>query len=404
MSDQAKETRLHGVIAEYHDVDGIMAAAAKVRDAGFTKWDCHTPFPVHGLDDAMGVRPTVLPWIALGAGLVGLAGAVLMQWWMNAVDYPFSISGKPLFSLPANVPVIFEGTVLFAAVTTFFCVIVLNKLPRLYSPLHHVERFKRSTDDCFFVVIEAADPAFDEKKVASLLEATGADSVDMCHEETGGGDLPKVLVACLIGLTVLSFVPFALAYRARAKKTEIPRFHLVKDMDHQAYGRAQAESKFFADGRMMRAQVAGTQAFGEMIEADSTQTGKTGPGENDWAQVIPIPVTREMIDRGKNRFDIFCAVCHGYAGDGDGAVAVRAQERLYGAFIKPASIHEDPVNKRPPGQLFDTISNGVRTMKGYGSQIVAEDRWAIVLYLKALQLQRNAKVSDLPAELRNQLK
>ena len=117
---------LYGVMAEFDDVTTLCNAADKVRDAGYTKWDCHTPFPVHGLDDLMGIKFTKLPWVVLIMGLTGCSLAVLMQWWMNAVDYPYDISGKPQWSLPANIPVIFEMTVLFSAFTAFFGMWIAN--------------------------------------------------------------------------------------------------------------------------------------------------------------------------------------------------------------------------------------------------------------------------------------
>jgi hypothetical protein len=147
-----------------------MHAAQKCRDAGFTRWDVHTPFPVHGMDEAMGIRPTILPWLVLSGGLFGLFGGMLMQWWMNAFDYPFIISGKPFWSLPANVPVIFECTVLCSAFTSVFGMFLLNKLPCLYNPLFKSERFKRATDDRFFIAIDATDPKFDEVGTPKFLQ------------------------------------------------------------------------------------------------------------------------------------------------------------------------------------------------------------------------------------------
>ena len=98
---------LHGILAEYQTPGEILAASRKVRDAGFSKWDTFTPFPVHGIEKAMGIRMTILPWIVLGAGLTGLTTAILLQWWTNAYDYPWLISGKPTWSIPANVPIMF---------------------------------------------------------------------------------------------------------------------------------------------------------------------------------------------------------------------------------------------------------------------------------------------------------
>jgi hypothetical protein len=166
-----EEVFLAGYLAEFESVDTILAAAEKVRDAGYRRWDVHSPFPVHGMDDAMGIRPTILPWIVAAGGVMGLLGGLALQVFTNSIDYPFFISGKPLVSLPAFIPVIFECTILVAAFTAVFAMLVLNKLPMLYNPLFKSERFRRVTNDRFFVVIDATDPLFDEKQTLTLLES-----------------------------------------------------------------------------------------------------------------------------------------------------------------------------------------------------------------------------------------
>lgn len=175
-----REVRVAGVLAEFETDDAIMDAAAKVRDAGFTRWDCHTPYPVHGLDGAMGIRMTILPWIVLGAGLTGVIAACLMQWWMNAIDYRFEISGKPYWSLPANVPVMFEVMVLFSGITAFGAMFALNGLPKFYQPQFRSERFRRVTDDKFFVWVDRRDPNFD--RAESFLTGLGSTHVETVTE------------------------------------------------------------------------------------------------------------------------------------------------------------------------------------------------------------------------------
>ncbi|MBL4701909.1 MAG: DUF3341 domain-containing protein [Phycisphaeraceae bacterium] len=103
-----KELSVVAVVAEFDSVDSIMAAANKVREAGYSKWDVHSPFPIHGMDDAIGIKPTILPWIVLGGGITGCIGGLFIAWYSNAFEYPFLISGKPQFSLPANIPVILK--------------------------------------------------------------------------------------------------------------------------------------------------------------------------------------------------------------------------------------------------------------------------------------------------------
>ncbi len=166
-------SKLFAYLVEFDGVDALLEAAAKVRDAGFTKWDAHTPFVVHGLDRAMGIKPTKLPFLVFGAGLTGTTVGIGLQWFTNAFDYPFLISGKPIFSLPANIPVAFETTILFAALTALGGMLAFNRLPKLYHPLHTSRRFKRATDDRFFISVEAEDPLFDVEKTRELLESLG---------------------------------------------------------------------------------------------------------------------------------------------------------------------------------------------------------------------------------------
>ncbi len=170
--------QLYGLLAEFEDVNDFALAAERVRDAGYGKWDCHSPFPVHGLDGAMGIRSTILPYLVFGAAVTGAGLAMLMQWWMNAVDYPIIISGKPLFSIPANIPVTFELTILFGALTAFVGMLALNGLPQPYHPLFASERFRRATQDRFFIAIEAGDPKFDLEQTRALLTSLGSEVVE----------------------------------------------------------------------------------------------------------------------------------------------------------------------------------------------------------------------------------
>jgi hypothetical protein len=174
--------KLYGILAEFDAVDPVMGAARAVRDAGYKRWDVYTPFPVHGMNEAMGMRDSRLPWIVLGGGIFGCLGGVLMQWWMNAVDYPYWISGKPLWSLPANIPVAFETTVLCAALAAVFGMLFLNDLPRMYHPTARSLAFRRVTDDRFFVCIESDDPKFDRERTAALLLSTRPISMEWLEE------------------------------------------------------------------------------------------------------------------------------------------------------------------------------------------------------------------------------
>lgn len=171
-----------GVMASFTEAPQLVRAAEQVRDAGYRKWDCHTPYPVHGLSQAMGLKWSRLPWFVMACGATGTGAAILMQWWMNAIDYKLIISGKPFFSFPANIPVAFELTVLFAAISTFFGMLIANGLPHLYHPTFRSAAFKQATRDRFFIVIEAADPRFELSRVRELLAAMPGATVETLED------------------------------------------------------------------------------------------------------------------------------------------------------------------------------------------------------------------------------
>jgi hypothetical protein len=178
----SSEPVLTGLLGEFPDVASVVDAARKTRAAGYKVWDVHSPFPIHGIDAVIGIRPTVLPWLVLCGGLTGLCTGLGLQWFCNAFDYPFLISGKPLFSLPANIPVIFECTVLFSALTAVFGMLGLNRLPQLYNPLFKCARFKRVTNDKFFIWIDSSDSKFDENNTAEFLKSVGAVAVERIED------------------------------------------------------------------------------------------------------------------------------------------------------------------------------------------------------------------------------
>lgn len=190
--------KLHGIIAEFATVNDIMRAAKKTRDEGFKHWDVHTPFPVHGIDAAIGIRPTILPWIVLACGLTGtIVGLTLAIGTMatSGIDLPglpdaaapirgykFMISGKPFNSLPAFIPIAFETTILLSAFGAVFGMLLLNRLPKLYNPLLKSTNFRRSTADRFFIEVQARDSRFDKDKTAAFLEGLGAVSVELIED------------------------------------------------------------------------------------------------------------------------------------------------------------------------------------------------------------------------------
>ncbi|MCC6214973.1 MAG: DUF3341 domain-containing protein [Polyangiaceae bacterium] len=395
--------KLLGVVAEYETPTALVHAAEKVRDAGFQHWDTYTPFPIHGIDPAMGIRPTRLPWIVLCAGLTGLTTAALLQWWTNAVDYPWVISGKPFLSIPASVPVYFELTVLFSALTALGAMIVINGLPEPHHPLDLKERFGRATDDRFFLYIQARDPKFDESATRALLESTHPEDLDdVMEDQSSPAGLPRPLVIGLAALVCAAIVPFVLFVQARQTMTDQPRIHMVPDMDFQLKYKTQKASAFFADGRTVRPQEPATIAVGQLDEDEHLHHGRV---EGEYARTFPsaLPVDEAAMKRGQTQYDIFCAPCHGLSGAGDGIVSRRAQDKEQSMWVPPTNLTQGYLRRMPVGQMYELIGKGVRNMPAYGPQISIEDRWRIVLYVRALQRAGNATIEDVPAAERGGL-
>jgi len=453
-SPEKKMPKAFGWMAEYQDENNLLVAARKVRDAGYTKTDAFTPFPVHGIDEALGIKPTVLPFIVLSAGLTGLATALLMQWWMNGVDYKYIISGKPFGITPASIPVAFELTVLFSAFTAFLGMIALNNLPKFSNPVFTNPRFDRATNDRFFLYVEAKDKYYNRESVKELLSGTHPDSLDEVIEDTTPSELPRPIILAALLLVVAGLIPAMIILNMRAGFSTSPRFHVFFDMDFQPKKKAQQPTTIFADSRIMRPQVKGTIGRGQLDEQEpfylgydpakmtaidnknlsvfvSTQAAKLpdtsaqtpadgspqtapmttppamAPGTPalnlPWTEKLPIDANEETMALGKLKFETYCAACHGYAGFGDGLVHKRADSLAQGYWLRPTSMHIDRVRNQPVGQIFHTITKGQGKMASYASSLNPKERWAVVLYVKALQKSRNADIDDVPVDLRSKL-
>ena len=320
------------------------------------------------------------------------------------------IGGKPIFSVPANIPVTFEIIVLSSAFATFLGMWGLNKLPMFSNPLHRISRFKRATNDKFFLVINADDAKFDRSSTEAKMTEWGAVAIEEVRQDLTDTKLPKWLSLVGIMLAIVLLLPPIMIFRAKGMVNRQPRLHFNPDMDYQDKFKAQTVGPIsddetnpylFADMRAMRQPVVGSISYGN-LETDShyfrglKADANPKPGEDnvaDYATEFPadIEIDDKFLARGKQRFEIYCSACHGYAGQGDGLVNKRAMGLAAGGkatWTTAKSLH-DPVVKdlqqNPVGRLFNTISYGRGTMGPYKDQITAKDRWAIVAYVKALQ-------------------
>ena len=163
----------YGLIASFDTTPALYQAAQKVRDAGYRNWDCITPFPVHGLDKAMGMKRSLVPRISLVGGLTGFCTGMSLIFYTDGFDYPLVVGGKPLFSPMFAFPVSYELTILFTAFATICGMFFLNGLTKLYHPVLKYEHMRRATSDTFFIVIQADDPRYNPASTRALLENVG---------------------------------------------------------------------------------------------------------------------------------------------------------------------------------------------------------------------------------------
>jgi len=173
---------LHGLLAEFDAPGALLRAAAAVREAGYTRWDTHAPYPVHGLPAAMGLPRSRVPWVAAALALAGLGGVLSVQYFTSVLDYPLVASGKPTLGWPAWLPVAAAVTILCGVVGAVLGFLHQSRLPRHHHPLFHSTRFERSTDDRFFLSVEAVDPRYDEARTAALLRGLGATHLERVEE------------------------------------------------------------------------------------------------------------------------------------------------------------------------------------------------------------------------------
>jgi mono/diheme cytochrome c family protein len=407
---------LYGILAEFDTPGELVAAARKVKDAGYTDFDCFSPFPVHGIDPAMGIKRTILPLLIFGGGFAGACGGIALQWYANTTAWSWNISGKPLwpYTIPAGVPIFYECAILLAVLTSFFGMWMMNKLPQVWHPFFRLERFGRVTDDGFFLGIDARDRRFDAVKTRELLEHAGAIAVESAYLDPSpkSTQMPKWITAMIVAMTAFALIPFAIAAKARNSHSSEPHIHIFPDMDFQPKFKSDTAMDMFSDGRANRGEVPHSVPRGWLVEDDVFYRGKEGDKftvgfPKQYGDGRPFAIDNALLARGQDRFNIYCTPCHGYDGKGMGAVRarVKAEDQDWSAvrnLVEVPDCSDGPdkpckggvVVQMTNGQLFNTITNGKDTMMGYAAQIPAADRWAIVAYVRALQRAQNASLDD----------
>ena len=386
LTKESRSGQLHSIAASFETPDEIIKAARETVAKGYTKFDVFTPYPVHGMDDAMKLGPTRVGWVSFTFGFIGTCSALLMIGWMMGVDYKNVIGGKPFFTIPPSIPITFELTVLLAAIATALGMLILfNKLPGISNPLQDTEFMKRVSSDRFGIIIEAKDKKFNETEVKQFFQSLGSREIQHIYYPVIDVDKPKTPIFSKEFMTTIAVTIIVVGvgsyFTLNWLLYDVVPFNW---MWKQGKVLPQTRSSFFADGFSMRTPVEETVARG-FIPYEYR-------GMPDSLikvfYVNPLPITKDIIEHGKKRFDTYCSPCHGYFAKGD--------SRLHGQFPAPPTLHSDKVRNWEDGHIYNVITNGQNTMPSYEKQIAKDDRWAIIHYLRVLQRSQNAKETDLP--------
>lgn len=375
------EKKLYSYAALFNTPDEIIHAAEKVSEKGYKNYDVNTPYPIHGMDDAMKLPPSKLGYVALVFGISGIMAGLLMVYWMSAVNYPINIGGKPIFSFPAYIPILFEITVLFASVGTVLAMLLFFfKLPNNTHPLHGTNYMKAVVRDKYGISIAADDKLFVEEEVINLFKELGStEIIPIYFDELEINYKNKIFEPKFIMFLAVAFILTSGATYVTLNKL---MFMVPFDwMSNQEKVIPQSKSMFYSDGFGMRIPVEGTIARGHIPYPYK--------GNPEVASAMPNPLlpTKENLTIGQQKYDTFCSPCHGFHAEGD--------SRLRGQFPNPPSLHSEKVKNWTDGRIFHVIEEGQNIMPAYSSQLTNDEKWAVILHLRALQRSLNAKETDL---------
>ncbi|MCL4511080.1 MAG: DUF3341 domain-containing protein [Bacteroidetes bacterium] len=374
--------RLYGITAIFDNPDKVLSATKAATQEGYKDFDVYSPYPIHGLDNAMKLKPSRIGVVTLVLAMIGVVSILLFTWWTNSVNYPLIIGGKPYFAWPSYIPITFEMAVLFGAVSTVISLIAIwLGLPRNSHPLHDTEFMKKVSSDRFGVCVEATDPKFDEKQTMDFLQRLGGENVELAYYEVHELSLRKaVLDPKFVGAMVIVAVASSGATYFSLNKMLLMR--PWSSLNNQFKVLPESRSTFYADGFAMRPPVEGTVARGHMPYIFSGNM----PSAEKYMKNPLLPTPRVM-EVGQRDFNTYCSPCHGYFGDGD--------SRLQGQFPSPPSLHSDTLRHAPDGHFYQVMTDGFQNvMPSYARQIPRDERWAIVWYIRALQRAEHAKGSD----------
>jgi mono/diheme cytochrome c family protein len=372
-------------LAEFAESDQLLAAVEHLREQGFSRFDAYTPYPVEGLSGALGFRRSRLPRYTLAGGSFGALLAYGGQWWMNAVDYPINVGGRPAHSAPAFIPITFELTVLCGALATVLGLVIESRLGNLWNAVDEVPGFGTSSIERFWLALDSTDQRLGRPSSKPCCGRSGPNGSRGSRARMNSWRLGTALFWSLAACDVDRPWP--------------PPDPGLERMIDQRRADSFERSVWFPDGKVMRPYPAGTvphdePTFGPEIARGSVALSDipTRLVDRRYEEVVPLPIDRELLALGERRFRVFCAVCHGAEGTGQSVVAGAMSVR------KPPSLHEPRIVAFPPGRLFSVVSEGYGLMPSYSLQLDERSRWAIVAEVRKLQQLRVSSTSQLPEE------
>jgi cytochrome c5 len=365
------------VVGLFDNARGLLDAIPKVRARNLGRVEAYTPYPVHGIDAALGLRRSPIAGMVMVAGITGAIAALLFQWWTSAVDYPIVVGGKALFSWQAFVPIMFEVTVLFATFTAGLGMLFLmNRLPFFGHPLLASKAIAAITRDKFGLAIEAEGEAFDVEAAKAALAAAGATALEALPVQQELLPLQFMTRSAMAIFVSCVVAGYAMYWAIKLFPVLPPMVH----MEDQPKLNPQKASTFFKDGHGMQLPVEGTVSREYLPYLITTQ---------DEAAVLvnPLPTTRHVLQEGRTAYNQHCAACHGLLGTGTPSLT-----SAYGA--KPANLQAQTIRDYPDGKIYHVIMKGKNAMPSYAADLTEEERWAVVHYIRVLQRAQNARNED----------
>lgn len=370
----------YAVLGLFDTPDALMQAIPKARAARLGTVEAYTPYPIHGIDEALGHRKSPLGGMVLVMGVLGALTALGFQYWISAVDYPIITGGKAANSWEAFIPIMFEVTVLFATFTAGLgMLLLLNKLPFFGHPVLSSKAITGITRDRYALAIEAESDSFNAEAAAQALKDAGAAAVEALPAPDRSPFLTSDYILRTLGGIFVACVVAGLAMFFAIKW--FPLMRPMVNMQDQPRLNAQKASAFFKDGHGMQQPVTGTVARGHLPTATGTQDASASLAN-------PLPRTPAVFAVGKKAYHNRCEVCHGALGNGMGSLT-----SAYGG--KPANLQSQQFRDYPDGKIYWAIVNGKNSMPSHAPYLSESERWSVVHYVRALQRAQNAKDEDL---------